>query len=40
MTFTNIDGLLIIGILASTISLWLILKTSPVPVKIKKENRK
>ena len=40
MTFTNMDGLLILGVLVSTVSLWLIFKTSPVPVKIKKENRK
>ena len=40
MTFTNMDGLLILGILVSTASLWLILKGSPAPVKIKKDNRK
>ena len=40
MTFANIDGLLILGILMFTASLWLILKGSPVPVRIKKENRK
>jgi hypothetical protein len=40
MTFTNMDGLLILGVLVSTISLWLIFKTSPAPVKIEKENRK
>jgi len=40
MTFANTDGLLILGILVSTASLWLILKASPAPAKIKKENRK
>ncbi len=40
MTFANMDGLLILGMLASTASLWLIFKSSPAPVRIKKENRK
>ena len=40
MTFTNMNGLLILGVLVSTVSLWLICKASPAPVKIKKENRK
>jgi hypothetical protein len=40
MTFINMDGLLILGVLVSTVSLWLIFKTSPAPVKIKKDNRK
>jgi len=40
MTFANIDGLLILGMLVFTASLWLILKGSSVPARIKKENRK
>jgi len=40
MTFLNMDNLLIFGVLASTVSLWLIFKSSPAPVKIKKENQK
>ena len=40
MTFANMDGLLILGMLASTASLWLIFKSSPAPVRIKKENQK
>ncbi len=40
MTFANIDGLLILGMLVFTPILWLIRKASPVPIKIKKENRK
>ena len=40
MTFANIDGLLLLGILLFTASLWLIRKGSFVPVRIKKENRK
>jgi hypothetical protein len=40
MTFVNMDGLLILGMLVFTASLWLILKAPPVPIKIKKENRK
>jgi hypothetical protein len=40
MTFANINVLLILGMLVFTASLWLILKDSPTPVKIKKENRK
>ena len=39
MPFANIDGLLILGMLVFTASLWLILKGAPVPIKIKKENR-
>jgi hypothetical protein len=40
MNFANIDGLLILGMLMFTASLWLIRKGSPAPVKIKKQNRK
>jgi hypothetical protein len=40
MTFVNTDGLLILGVLVSSLSLWLIFKTSPAPVKIEKDNRK
>ena len=40
MTFANIDGLLILGMLVFTASLWLILKSSPTPVRIKKDNLK
>jgi hypothetical protein len=40
MTFVNMDNLLIFGMLISAASLWLIFKSSPAPVKIKKENRK
>ncbi len=40
MIFANTESQLILGILISTASLWLISKASPAPVKIKKENRK
>ena len=40
MTFANIDGLLILGILVFTTSLCLLRKGSPALVKIKKQNRK
>ena len=40
MTFANIDGLLILGMLVFTASLWLILSESAVLARIKKENRK
>ena len=40
MTFANIDGLLLLGILMFTASLWLLRKGFPVPAHIKKDNRK
>ncbi len=39
MTFANIDGLLILGMGVFTASLWLIVKSSPVPAKIKKVRK-
>ncbi len=38
MTFANIDGLLLLGILLFSASLWLLLKGAPVPVKIRKKR--
>jgi hypothetical protein len=39
MTLASTDGLLIVGLLVSTVSLWLIIKSSPAPVKIKKDRK-
>ncbi len=39
MTFATIDGLLILGTLVLTGTLWMLVKPAPAPVRVKKNTR-